>query len=49
MDKDLEFFYKQFVVQSDSPNFHLAHLERALKDQKVTVRELGIDEVIYKI
>ena len=49
MDKDLKFFYKQFVVESDSPNFHLAHLERALKDQKVTVRELDIDEVIHKV
>jgi len=48
MEKDLEFFYKQFVVQSDSPNFHLAHLERALKDQKVKVRELDEEEVIYR-
>lgn len=40
---------KQFVVEATHPNFHLAHLKRALADQMCEVRELGEDEVIYKI
>lgn len=40
---------RQFVVEATHPNFHLAHLKRALADQMCEVRELGEDEVIYKI
>jgi len=40
--------FKQFVVESTHPNFHLAHLKRALDNQMCTVRELDIDEVIYR-
>ena len=40
---------RQFVVEATHPNFHLAHLKRALADQMCKVRELGEDEIIYKI
>ena len=40
---------RQFVVEATHPNFHLAHLKRALADQMCEVRELNEDEVIYKI
>ena len=40
---------RQFVVEATHPNFHFAHLKRALADQMCEVRELSDDEVIYKI
>lgn len=40
---------RQFVVEATHPNFHLAHLKRALADQMCDVRELEEDEIIYKI
>jgi hypothetical protein len=40
---------RQFIVEGTHPNFHLAHLKRALADQMCEVRELNEDEVIYKI
>lgn len=45
----LEVVGRQFVVEATHPNFHLAHLKRALADQMCEVRELSDDEVIYKI
>lgn len=40
---------RQFVVEATHPNFHLAHLKRALAGQMCDVRELEEDEIIYKI